>query len=142
MSSGSPASVTVSNAEAERLQLSPQSQWQLPPQLQKVSEESGKEFSQSIKDTPDAAVQGEAGREPNSKDGSLVLSRKPATSGKQKEEEKLNVNGIQEKKEQEEHKENSVSSREDEGYAPNLFYAYARRVGLLFNSTLETAFSN
>jgi hypothetical protein len=124
--------VTASTAEAERAELSPQSQWQLPPQLQKVSEEKSGELSQSIKDTPDAAVQGEAVGEPNPKDGSSDISGKPVTTGEQKEEEENpSANDIQKEKEEEEYKENSISSREDEGYAPNVFYAYARRVSLL-----------
>ena len=128
MSSGSPASVTTSNAEAERWQLPSQSQLQLSPQLiQKVSEEKSREVSQSIKDTPNAVVQGEAGGELNSKDGSLAVNGKPATNGELKEKEggKPIANDIQRKKEEEE------EDKEDEGYAPNVFYAYARRVGLL-----------
>ena len=129
MSSGSPASVTASNAEAERSQLPPESHSQLPPQLQKVAEEKSSEVSQSIEDTPSVVAQGEAGGELNSKDGSLAVSGEPVTSGKQQKEEEgnSNANDIQ----KDEDKENSGLSTEDEGYAPNVFYAYARRVGLL-----------
>jgi len=128
MSSGTPASVTTSNAEAERSQLSPQSQGQMSPQLPKVSEEKSTERSQNVKDTPDSTVQGEVGRESNSQDGSLGVMGKPRT--KQKEEGNSNANDTQKKK-QEENKEKSISSKEDDGYAPNVFYAYARRVSLL-----------
>jgi hypothetical protein len=113
--------------------------------MQRVSEEKSGEVSQSIKDTPNAAMQGDPGGELNSKDGNLAVSGQPATSGKQKEKEegKPIANDIQRKKKEEEEggdKENSRSSREDEGYAPNVFYAYARRVGLLdfYYPPLET----
>jgi len=127
MSSGSAASVTVSNAVAERAQA------QSPPQLQKEFEEKSEEVSQSTKDTLDAAVRGDADRELDSKDQTSAVNGNPAANGEQKEKEEGHAitNDKQKEKEREKDKEDSSSSREDKGYAPNVFYTYARRVGLL-----------
>ena len=94
-----------------------------------MSEEKSRDVGQSIEDTPNVAEQGEAGGELNSKDGSLAVSGKPVTSGKQQKEDEGNPNANDIQKGED--KENSRLSKEDEGYAPNVFYAYARRVGLL-----------
>lgn len=129
MSSGSPPSVTASNAEAERLQLSPQSQPQPSSQLQKASEEKSSDVGPSNKGAPNATAHRDAGGEPDSKDGGLAVSGKPVTSEKQKQEEgNQKASGIQKKQDNDEDKENLMSSREDGGYAPNVFYVYARRV--------------